>query len=165
MADYKLLNYADDNGRARPGLAVGDDVIDLQSAVEAYAGKGKAAGFSPATTLSVLEDWDAAEPVLEAIAEAPGGVVRALADTRLLAPLLYPNAIFNAAANYADHRAEMGGAPEIDKTKVKPYFFLKSPAHTVIGPGEESFPLCSVQFPSGLLCGTPLNDIAVAPNF
>jgi len=137
MPDYKLLNYADDNGRARPGLAVGDDVIDLQSAVEAYEGKGGTAGFSPATTLSVLEDWDAAEPVLEAIAEAGDGVTRALADTRLMAPLLYPNAIFNAAANYSDHRAEMGAAPEIDKTTVKPYFFLKSPAHTVIGPGEE----------------------------
>ncbi len=88
MAGYKLLNYADDNGRARPGLAVGDDVIDLQSAVEAYEGKGKAAGFSPATTLSVLEDWDAAEPVLEAIAEAGDGAIRALADTKLMAPLL-----------------------------------------------------------------------------
>ena len=45
MAGYKLLNYADDNGRARPGIAVGDDVIDLQSAVEVYEGNGKAAGF------------------------------------------------------------------------------------------------------------------------
>ncbi len=54
MADYKILNYADDNVRARPGLAVGDDVIDLQSAVEAYEGKGAAAGFSALTTLSVL---------------------------------------------------------------------------------------------------------------
>jgi 2-keto-4-pentenoate hydratase/2-oxohepta-3-ene-1,7-dioic acid hydratase in catechol pathway len=137
MADYKLLNYADDNGRARPGLAVGDDVIDLQSAVEVYEGKGKAAGFSALATLSVLEDWDAAEPVLEAIAEAGDGATRALADTKLMAPLLYPNAIFNAAANYSDHRAEMGNPPEVDKTTVKPYFFLKSPAHTVIGPGDE----------------------------
>jgi 2-keto-4-pentenoate hydratase/2-oxohepta-3-ene-1,7-dioic acid hydratase in catechol pathway len=137
MADYKLLNYADDNGRARPGLAVGDQVIDLQSAVEAYEGKGAAAGFSPASTLSVLEDWDAAEPVLETIAGAGDGATRPLADTRLMAPLLYPNAIFNAAANYSDHRAEMGNEPEIDKSTVKPYFFLKSPAHTVIGPGDE----------------------------
>jgi len=50
MADYKLLNFADDNGRARPGIAVGNDVIDLQTAVEAYEGKGKPAGFSPVTT-------------------------------------------------------------------------------------------------------------------
>ena len=137
MADYKILNYADDNGRARPGLAVGGDVIDLQSAVEVYEGKGETAGFSPLTTLSVLEDWDAAEPVLEAIAESGDGATRALADTKLMAPLLYPNAIFNAAANYADHHAEMGNAEAIDKTTVKPYFFLKSPAHTVIGPGDE----------------------------
>ncbi len=137
MAGYKLLNYADDNGRARPGLCVGDQVVDLRSAVEAYEVKGKAAGFSARTTLTVLEDWDAAEPVLEAIADSGDGATRALADTRLMAPLLYPNAIFNAAANYADHRAEMGGAPDVDKTTVKPYFFLKSPAHTVIGPGEE----------------------------
>lgn len=137
MAEYKLLNYADDNGRARPGLGVGENVIDLQSAVEIYEEKGAVAGFSPSTTLSVLEDWDAAEPVLEAIAEAGDGVTRTLGETKLMAPLLYPNAIFNAAANYADHHAEMGNADAIDKTTVKPYFFLKSPAHTVIGPGDE----------------------------
>ena len=55
-----------------------------------------------------------------------------------MAPLLYPSAIFSAAANYYGHRAEMGVDQElVDKTKVKPYMFLKSPAHTVIGPGDE----------------------------
>ena len=40
MVDYKLLNYADDNGRALPGLAVDENVIDLQLAVEIFEEKG-----------------------------------------------------------------------------------------------------------------------------
>lgn len=140
MAGFRLLNFAGGNGRARPGLSAGDRVVDLGEAVKAYEEGGKSAGFSAVSTLTVLEDWDAAEPVL---AEIAGGLdghpgARPLGDVTLMAPLLYPNAIFNAAANYYDHRAEMGGtADEIDKTQIKPYFFLKSPAHTVIGPGEQ----------------------------
>ena len=138
MTDYRLLNYNDANGQARPGLSVGEAVCDLQSAV-AVETDGKAA-FSTATTLTILEKWDDALPVLEAIADKmdAGSIdTMALSDVTLNAPILYPAAIFNAAANYADHHAEMGNADAIDKTTVKPYFFLKSPAHTVIGPGDE----------------------------
>lgn len=141
MAQFRLLNYVGDGGKPRPGLSVDDHVVDLGEAVRAHEEGGGSAGFSAASTLTVLEDWDAAEPVLEAIAdtiESSHPAARPLADVTLTAPLLYPNAIFNAAANYYDHRAEMGNSTEeIDKTQVKPYFFLKSPAHTVIGPGEQ----------------------------
>lgn len=136
MTEYRLLNYAGRHGEARPGIAVGDRVTDLQEAVAAHG----AADFSPASTLSVLDRWDAAEPVLEAIADELARdriASAALSEVRLLAPLLYPGAIFNAASNYSDHRAEMGGDGAVDKSKVQPYIFLKSPAHCTIGPDEQ----------------------------
>ena len=141
MTDYRLLNYAGPAGEARPGLSVGEFVVDLEAAVAALESSGRKVEFSARSTLEVLEKWDVALPALEAIAETleqghPDA--RPLSDIHLMAPLLYPSAIFNAAANYYGHRAEMGGDQElVDKTKVKPYMFLKSPAHTVIGPGDE----------------------------
>jgi 2-keto-4-pentenoate hydratase/2-oxohepta-3-ene-1,7-dioic acid hydratase in catechol pathway len=63
-------------------------------------------------------------------------VVRPLASVRLKAPILYPDAIFCAFANYTDHMKEMSGREPPDKTKVKPLFFLKLAAHAVIGPEE-----------------------------
>ena len=141
MTDYRLLNYAGPSGEARPGLSVGDSVIDLEAAVAALSESGQTMEFSARSTLDILEKWDAALPSLETIATAMEdghSEARPLSEVRLMAPLLYPSAIFNAAANYYAHRAEMGGDEEpVDKTKVKPYMFLKSPAHTVIGPGDE----------------------------
>ena len=141
MKDFRLLNYMGENGKPRPGLSVGANMVDLAEAVRAHEESSGSVGFSAASTLTVLEDWDAALPVLETIADGLEGghpAARPLAEVTLKAPLLYPNAIFNAAANYYDHRAEMGNSTEeIDKTETKPYFFLKSPAHTVIGPGEQ----------------------------
>ena len=48
-----------------------------------------------------------------------------LASVRLLAPILYPDAVFCAFANYTDHMKEMSGREPPDKTKVKPLFFIK----------------------------------------
>ncbi len=66
----------------------------------------------------------------------PPAASRALDQTELLAPLLYPGAIFCAAANYTDHMMEMSGREPPDKAVTRPYFFLKSPSHCVIGPEE-----------------------------
>lgn len=138
MAEYRLLNYAGAAGEARPGISVGDLVVDLQEALNTRA---ENLAFSPASTLTVLDDWDAAEPVLEKLAaKLESGDIhgRPLSDVQLLAPLLYPNTIFNAASNYYEHSDEMAGKKDsLDKTKTRPYFFLKSPRHVVINPGDE----------------------------
>ena len=130
MADFKLLNYAGANGEPRPGILTdGDTVVDLQ---EALPGKPWAG-----STLAVLGSWEEALPALHALA-AHSGKSR-LADVRLLAPLLYPPAIYCAGANYNAHAKEMSqdGKGGVDKTTTQSYFFLKSGPHCVIGPGDQ----------------------------
>lgn len=126
MTAFKLLNYAGDDGAARAGLlAGGDRVIDVADALGVDA-----------TTLSLLAQWDEIVGTLDGIAGDGRARSRPLSEVRLLAPLLYPNAIYCAAANYADHMKEMTGK-EPDKSTFRPYFFLKSTVHSVIGPGAE----------------------------
>jgi 2-keto-4-pentenoate hydratase/2-oxohepta-3-ene-1,7-dioic acid hydratase in catechol pathway len=133
MTSFRLVNYGPDARQARAGLLVDDRIIDLDAALAS-----RNAGISGASTLAVLEAWDEALPVLDQIAAAgPDDSATPLADAHLLAPLLYPGAIYCAAANYTDHYNEMtmlGGKP--DKNVLSPYFFLKSPRHTVVGPGD-----------------------------
>ncbi|MPY69975.1 MAG: 2-keto-4-pentenoate hydratase [Alphaproteobacteria bacterium] len=124
MTGFKLLTYADERGVARPGLLVDGRVIDVNDSAE--------------STLALIRDWDAAEPLLAARAEAAAAAGEGwnLAEVKLLAPLLYPPAIYCAGANYMDHAKEMaGGDPGIDKSQKQPYFFLKS-QHCVVGPGD-----------------------------
>lgn len=140
MADFKLLNFADPKGQPRPGLLVGKDVIDVPRAVKAWeTASGRKAGFSPASTLTVLESWSTALPILHEIAGNPGVKPRTLGRSKLMAPLIYPPAIYCAGANYRKHAMEMSadGKTYPDKNAVQPYFFLKSGPHCVIGPGQE----------------------------
>ena len=139
MADFKLLNYVGADGRARPGIVAGDRVVDLPDAVAAHqAATGTPVGFSAASTMAVLENWESALPVLHALAETPDPAAPGVDDVTLLAPLLYPAAIFCAGANYTDHAKEMSAEGSgVDKSTTEPYFFIKSPAHTVIAPGAE----------------------------
>jgi 2-keto-4-pentenoate hydratase/2-oxohepta-3-ene-1,7-dioic acid hydratase in catechol pathway len=132
---YRLLSYLPDKSSttARAGILIGDRVYDLAAAVKA---SGRPASFDPATTLAVLDSWDSARPVLEAIAAAKGAGAesRLLTDTALAAPILYPRTLYCAAANYQDHFREMLGH-DVDKSKIKPYFFLKVTHQAIIGTG------------------------------
>jgi 2-keto-4-pentenoate hydratase/2-oxohepta-3-ene-1,7-dioic acid hydratase in catechol pathway len=139
MAEYRILNYKGSDGEPQPGISVGDRVLDLKDALK---GRGDIR-FSPASTLTVLAKWSDSEPVLEQLAdEVERDKVKsvALSSVKLMAPLLYPNAIYNAASNYVGHRIEMRGMsdrPEtLSKEGQKPYIFLKSPMHCTIGPGD-----------------------------
>ena len=57
------------------------------------------------------------------------GVVKRLADVRLLAPVM-PSKIIAIGKNYADHAAEMKG-----EVPTEPLMFLK-PSSSIIGPGD-----------------------------
>ena len=110
-AGYKLASYQSADG-PRAGLVVDDKVFDAAKLT------GKAAY---ASVIGVLEDWKTAAGLLTAAAaKAAKGRTqgRPLKGTKLLAPVLWPSAIFCAGANYADHVAEMnkfnGRPPEPD---------------------------------------------------
>ena len=81
--------------------------------------------------LELLEDWPAAEAVLRDLnpAEAPAGEYDAL-----LPPLQWPRKVICAGVNYRKHMREMGG--EIPETGWRPFFFLKAPTTSVIGPRD-----------------------------
>ncbi len=132
MASYRLLSYADAAGGTRPGLLVGHNVLDLQSELSAHP----EADFSATSVWAVLQDWDKAAAVLEAIGADPDGAsAKPLGEVTLRQPITHPGTIYCAASNYFDHSKEMSGK-DLDKSSVEPYFFIKSSSVT-IGPGEE----------------------------
>lgn len=135
MASYAVLTYAKD-GAARAGMLVGNQVLDLESALASHAkSTRKKPGFSGATTASVFANWNKARPALAAIAKARnlrGVKSQPLSKTRLLPPLPDIGMIYCAGANYYDHAREMGVA--VEKSKVNPFFFIKAGGSTVIGP-------------------------------
>jgi 2-keto-4-pentenoate hydratase/2-oxohepta-3-ene-1,7-dioic acid hydratase in catechol pathway len=79
--------------------------------------------------LELVDDWPRAEPVLRAIDvdDAPP-----VAYDTLLAPLRWPRKVVCAGVNYKRHIKEMGG--DVPGDGWKPFFFLKPPTTTVIGP-------------------------------
>lgn len=80
----------------------------------------------------LVDGWPAATEALGAMdveAAAP------LVGVRLLAPLRYPRKVICAGVNYRQHIAEMGTEPPpADWT---PFFFLKPPTTTVVGPFDD----------------------------
>jgi 2-keto-4-pentenoate hydratase/2-oxohepta-3-ene-1,7-dioic acid hydratase in catechol pathway len=84
-----------------------------------------------ATMLELMDDWAQAEPVLRAL-DVDGAPAAEPSD--LLAPLRYPRKVLCAGVNYRRHVREMGG--EIPAEGWQPFFFLKAPTTTVIGPAD-----------------------------
>ncbi|HLH95549.1 MAG TPA: fumarylacetoacetate hydrolase family protein [Xanthobacteraceae bacterium] len=132
-AGYKLATYQSADG-PRAGLVVDEKLFDASKLT------GKAAD---ARVIDILADWKAAAPRLAAAA-AKAGKSRIqgqpLSRLRLLAPVLWPAAIFCAGANYADHVAEMnkaqGRPPEPDPHTLglRSWHFIKA-SRSLVGPG------------------------------
>ncbi|HVZ53739.1 MAG TPA: fumarylacetoacetate hydrolase family protein [Pseudolabrys sp.] len=136
MADsgYRLISYRK-GGEPQAGVLIGDRVYPASSMVRGLKDAG--------SVLGLLREWDKAHPLLAAAAKAAdpkGGM--ALSDVALMAPILYPGALYCAGANYWDHLEEMaeiakrvtGKAPAMTKAK-DPYFFMKNCAGAIIGDG------------------------------
>jgi len=125
MANYKLVTYRPVKG-PRSGVVVEEEVLD----VARLTGRS-----SYATMLDVLNDWEGVQALLDkAAATAKGGKIKGipLGQAKLLAPVLYPSAIFCAGANYADHMREMAAIQKIDPEPdsrsmgLKPWHFIKT---------------------------------------
>lgn len=123
----QLLTYRNGAGEHRAGLRVDGAIYDAGSAT------GRA---DCGSILSILENWDELEPVLTAAAAQPG----ALAEVASLAtPVLYPGAVYCAAANYRDHMHAMAvklnqpDEPDPRELDIKPYHFTVPARTCVIG--------------------------------
>jgi 2-keto-4-pentenoate hydratase/2-oxohepta-3-ene-1,7-dioic acid hydratase in catechol pathway len=84
-----------------------------------------------ASMLELLADWAQAEDILRTIELGDAPVIGC--DT-LLAPVRWPRKVICAGVNYRRHIREMGG--EVPGAGWTPYFFLKAPTTTVIGPAD-----------------------------
>jgi 2-keto-4-pentenoate hydratase/2-oxohepta-3-ene-1,7-dioic acid hydratase in catechol pathway len=170
---FKLLSYAGDKG-PRAGVLVEDTVFDLRAALEQFArAHGLTMDFDGGSVLSVLESWDTARSLIADVAAEYGRgdsaisreVGQSLASTRLLAPILYPGAIYGACANYVDHAREMRGADPPDKATNRPAFFLKTSRQSVIGPREPirlRGPLIDWEAELGVVIGRTADRVSAA---
>ncbi len=133
MTTFQLLTYAK-AGRPTGAVHIDGRVIDLRDATP----------DTPAV-LDVLNVWDRASAALGALAEDSGRTAalpgQVLAGLTLLPPVLYPNGIYCAGANYKDHVAEMARAfklppePDPHELGMPPWCFLKTPRNTMVGDG------------------------------
>ncbi len=133
-AGYRLATYQSADG-PRAGVVVDDKVFDAAKLT------GKAAY---ASVIGILDNWKAAAPALKAAAAKAAksrAAGRPLKGTKLLAPVLWPSAIYCAGANYADHVAEMnkahGRPPEPDPHTLglESWHFIKA-SRSLAHPGQ-----------------------------
>jgi 2-keto-4-pentenoate hydratase/2-oxohepta-3-ene-1,7-dioic acid hydratase in catechol pathway len=143
MARYRLFSYRADDGSARCGIGVAERGYDLQE-LERHFNLPP----SGSTVLGVLERWRDAQKTLADLAYRVaagenGGRGWPLAQTEFLPPVLYPNALYCAGANYLDHVAEMEKAfnlphePSPHATGSPPWHFIKAARQSLIGHGAD----------------------------
>ncbi len=131
MASYFLVSFRSPKG-PRAGVVVGEQVFDAATLTRnaAYA-----------TVLGILNDWKRAETAIRRAAASAAkrkAKGQPLSRLRLLAPVLWPSAIYCAGANYTDHMLEMARlqnippAPDPHEVGLKPWHFIKAP-RTVVG--------------------------------
>lgn len=140
---YMILNYMD-GGQARAGVLANNEIFDI----------ARETGESRfASTIDMFHEWQRAQPMLQSLASR---VAKAdskhsgipLAQAQLLAPLLYPGAIYCAGANYYDHVREMERAqnlpegPTMKEMGERPWHLIKSARSTIRGPG------CAIPLPA-----------------
>ncbi len=164
-SEYRLVSY-EEAGKPMAGVLVGERVVPATSLLPGV-------DVDAASVLGLLRAWDQVHPRLHAAAhnvQQSDGI--ALAQVKLLAPILYPGALFCAGANYWDHLEEMaeiakrttGKAPSMVKGK-EPWFFLKTCAGSIIGTGTPArLPSFSRQVDweaeLGVVIGRPARNIS-----
>lgn len=130
VSEYRLLTYRE-SGKAIAGVLVDGWVYPAAALL-------KGAGVDASSVLALLETWGKTHRALvRAVRKVKSVQGKPLTRTRLLAPILYPRAIFCVGANYWDHLEEMerlqGNAFDRSTRAQEPWFFLKTSAHSVIG--------------------------------
>ena len=131
MSSYKLVTYQSEKG-PRAGVVVDDKLFDAAALTRKAA---------YASMLDILNDWSSAKGTLKKAAAAAGKSKlksRPVGKAKLLAPVMWPSAIYCAGANYTDHMMEMAKlqgippAPDPHDVGLKPWHFIKA-SRTVVG--------------------------------
>lgn len=152
IAGWGLVTFREGHDAERAGALRGDGAV-----VELPGGMG-AHGL-----IELLERW--AEVSDDLRGWDPSGQ-DAVPDAALLAPLRYPRKVICAGVNYRSHMREMGIEPPAGPAK--PFFFLKPPSTTVIGPREsivipqDAAARVDWEAELGVVVGRGGHDIAVA---
>jgi 2-keto-4-pentenoate hydratase/2-oxohepta-3-ene-1,7-dioic acid hydratase in catechol pathway len=147
-ASYRLATF-ENRGYPHVGVEIEGRMLELG---QAYEHLKRATGHRDLfkarhdhTMLDVMEEWDVFLPIFDRLVEYFAPKLRDKAATfpflyaheeiKFLPPIVHPNKVLNAAANYYDHALEMGAAAP-DHDKHEPYFFYKGSSHTLIGHGD-----------------------------
>lgn len=96
--------------------------------------------------MNVFDDWEQSGHRLEALAARIAGTAEGVVQPRpgdFLAPLLYPNKLLLAGANYYEHMVKDAGKPGFSKAASTPVFFLKPPTTSLVGCGPVRYPVQS----------------------
>jgi 2-keto-4-pentenoate hydratase/2-oxohepta-3-ene-1,7-dioic acid hydratase in catechol pathway len=113
---WSLVSYRVGTGEERAGVLVDGRVVDLPMAQRSL--------------LDLIENWPAAVTTLEDFDPMDADSV---ADAEVLLPLRYPRKVLCSGANYHAHMREM----KVNRPEgARPYFFLKPPTTSLVGPGE-----------------------------
>jgi 2-keto-4-pentenoate hydratase/2-oxohepta-3-ene-1,7-dioic acid hydratase in catechol pathway len=130
----QLLTYKDPTNRFRAGVKLGARVFDA----EALSGRPDCE-----TVFSLLQNWDVVEPVLtEQVNRLAQDDLVPVKMASLGPPVLYPGAIYCAAANFRDHMRAMAiklnqpEEPNPRETDIKPYHFIVPGRSCVSGPDD-----------------------------
>ena len=131
---YRLVSYVGADDQPAAGVLIGQHVYAPESLLGAVK-------LRDSSVLGMLRQWDEVHPALDkAAGSADAAQGKAVSALKLLAPILYPGALFCAGANYWDHLEEMaeiakrttGQAPSMTKG-AEPWFFMKTTAGSIIG--------------------------------
>lgn len=112
----------------RLGVLKGEQMIDVTAALPHWDN-----GYAPNWWLRLCHDFDEMRPRIEAKAARSQEV--ALSQVKLNAPVLWPQKIVAAAANYAAHVGEMTARGPYEAWMLEFGVFLKAPS-SIIGPGD-----------------------------
>ena len=168
---YRLVSYANSAGKPEAGVLIGGKVVPAE-AILSQSGEAT-------SVLAMIRSWDSVHARLHAAATGGTGAQSGtpIEQVKLLAPILYPGALFCAGANYWDHLEEMaeiakrttGKAPSMTKG-AEPWFFMKTTAGSMIGHGTPArLPNFSKnvdwEAELGVVIGRPTRNISEADAF
>ena len=131
--EYRLLTFRDEHANPIAGVLVDGRIYPAANLLQHLR------SVESNTVMGLLKSWPTVQEELrESVAAVRFEDGRALTETILEAPLLYPGAVFATGGNYTDHLQEMArlASRPLDKFRVdEPFFTLKTTVHSIIGDG------------------------------